>query len=195
MVFGLFGGGDDKKKKEGESKDRALPTGDDAKKATPKKKPAKVKSTAPGYASIDGSTALVTGSSGLCGARLVEMLLARGAKKVICFDLTEPSKALQQRFETALFAAQKVADEHHDVAKPELVFCHGKENGDITSDASVEAAFGKVDKIDCVYHLAALVGPFFDKDLYYAVNYHGTLRVIEMCKKYKVPKLVYVIVV
>ena len=134
----------------------------------------------PGYKSIAGSTALVTGSSGLCGARLVEMLLERGAKTVICFDLAEPSGTLKERFE----AVQRSTN-------GTLIFCSGAD-GDLTSDEAVKAAFAKAGstKIDCVYHIGALVGPFFDRDKYYGVNYYGTLRIIENCRKNKVPKLV-----
>jgi nucleoside-diphosphate-sugar epimerase len=137
----------------------------------------------PGYKSIYGCTALVTGSSGMCGARLVEMLLERGAQTVICFDLKVPDVALQARFDAA---------EQNAANGGKLIYCHGREHGDLTSDAAVDAAFQKAkNNIDVVYHIAALVGPFFDTDLYYAVNYHGTMRILEMCQKYKVPKLVF----
>jgi nucleoside-diphosphate-sugar epimerase len=63
--------------------------------------------------------------------------------------------------------------------------------GDLCSDAAVEAAFQKVSKLDVVYHIGALVGPFHKTEMYYEVNYKGTLRIIDNCKKYKVPKLVY----
>lgn len=139
------------------------------------------KSDQPGFQSIAGCTALVTGSSGLCGARLVEMLLERGAKLVICFDLAEPRGTLAERFQAV-----------QDATGGKLIICHGAD-GDLTSDKSVENAFKKAGdaQIDCVYHIAALVGPFHDRDKYYAVNYYGTLRIIEYCRKYNVPKLVY----
>ena len=132
----------------------------------------------PGFKSIAGCTALVTGSSGICGSRLVEMLLERGAKTVICFDLAPPTGTLKERFESV----QKAT-------KGSLIFCSGSD-GDLTSDSAVEAAFAKAANIDCVYHIGALVGPFFDRDKYYGVNYYGTLRIIDNCKKNKIPKLV-----
>jgi len=125
-------------------------------------------------------TALVTGSSGLCGARLVEMLLERGAKTVITFDITKPDASLEQRFQDA---QAKFGGN--------IISLTGKQDGDITSDASVEKAFQAADQIDVVFHIAALVGPFHDKSTYHAVNYEGTMRIIANCKKYKVPKLVY----
>lgn len=134
----------------------------------------------PGYQTAKGCTALVTGSSGLCGARLVEMLLERGAKTVICFDITPPSEALEKRFaETEKKYGGK------------LISFVGRTDGDLTSDAAVEKAFQAADKIDVVLHIAALVGPFHERNMYYAVNTDGTKRIIEMCKKYKCPKLVY----
>jgi hypothetical protein len=162
MVFGLFGDND--------KKDKGAAAA-----------PATSSPTRPGFESTPGCTALVTGSSGLCGARLVEMLLERGAKTVICFDLAAPDDVLAKRFEVA-----------QEATGGKLIFWHGKE-GNLTSDKAVEAAFSKEGvKIDVCYHIAALVGPFHDKELYYGVNYEGTMRIIAMCKKYKVPKLVYV---
>ena len=132
-----------------------------------------------GFQSTPGSTALVTGSSGLCGARLVEMLLERGASTVVCFDITPPDTVLQGRFD----AIQKET-------KGTLVVLSGND-GDITSSTAVHAAFEAVPKIDVVYHIAALVGPFHDRSKYEAVNYDGTVNIINACRKYNVPKLVY----
>lgn len=163
MVFGLFGSNDNSNTKEGEastSKEASNPN-------------------APGFQTTPGCTAIVTGSSGLCGARLVEMLLERGAKTVICFDMAEPDPVLSERFSNV----QKSTG-------GKVIFCHGSKDGNLTNKASVQAAFEKAPKIDVVYHIAALVGPFHDKDKYAAVNYEGTLTIIEMCKKYKVPRLV-----
>ena len=124
--------------------------------------------------------ALVTGSSGLCGARLVEMLLQRGTQTVLAFDLLPPDAVLTERF-------QKV---QRDTGGTILV-CAGKKEGDLTSPTAVAAAFQKVPKIDIVYHIAALVGPFFDRQMYFDVNLEGTKRIIAHCQKYHVPKLVY----
>jgi nucleoside-diphosphate-sugar epimerase len=43
---------------------------------------------------------------------------------------------------------------------------------------------------DCVFHVAAIVGPYHDKQVYHDVNYEGTLHVIEACRRAKVAKLV-----
>ena len=139
------------------------------------------KPKAPGFhsPSVD-ATALVTGSNGLCGARLVEMLLLRGTKLVIAFDVALPDATLQERFQKA-----------QQQTGGAILFCCGPEQGDITKDGSVRAAFSSVEKIDIVYHIAVLVGPFFDRQVYFDVNYEGTKRIIQMCREFKVPKLVY----
>lgn len=126
-----------------------------------------------------GCHALVTGSSGFAGCRLVEMLLERGAKTVIAFDIAAPNAVQQKRFE--------------DVQKKTggKIIVLSQTEGDLSSDAAVDAAFKKVPKLDIVFHIAALVGPFHKAELYFEVNYRGTLRIIEGCKKYNVNKLVY----
>ena len=47
-----------------------------------------------GYQSTKDASILVTGSSGFVGARLVEMLLERGAKRVVCLDVVPPNESL-----------------------------------------------------------------------------------------------------
>lgn len=142
----------------------------------------KSKQVKPGFVSpsVD-TTALVTGSSGLCGARLVEMLLERGTKTVIAFDVLAPDTVLQQRFETV---QKKTGGK---------IIVRSGSDGDLTSEVAVEAAFACVpkSKINIVYHIAALVGPFYDRQKYFDVNLYGTIHIIEACKKHKVHKLVY----
>jgi nucleoside-diphosphate-sugar epimerase len=131
----------------------------------------------PGFETSENSVVLVTGSSGFVGARLVEMLLERKAKRVLCFDVAVPSEELMERFREAAGG-----DESRFVICP---------NGDLTKKESVESAFASESKIDLVYHIAALVGPFYDTKLYEAVNYRGSMYVLECCKKYSVPRLVF----
>lgn len=139
---------------------------------------------APGFRSpATDAVALVTGSSGLCGARVVELLLERGTQIVVALDIVPPDAALLARF--AAVQAQ--------TGGTIRVRC-GKEEGDLTSDAAVAAAFagdGTYDKIDICYHIAALVGPFYDRQVYWDVNVHGTQRILDACQKYNVRKLVY----
>jgi nucleoside-diphosphate-sugar epimerase len=174
--------------------------------------------TRPGYRAISkinqatkSSIILVTGSSGLCGARLVEMLVTdRGVHHVIAFDLQPPSTELQRRFDAAVAKAPKLSDSR----SPQIHVCSGYDHGDITNIKAVEYAFALAQQIresekpnqgkqasadaatqcrsvDAVIHLAALVGPFYQDEQYRAVNYDGTLHVIQMCQQYNVPRLVY----
>lgn len=136
--------------------------------------------TNPGFETAKaGCNALVTGSSGFAGCRLVEMLLERGAKTVIAFDIAAPNAVQQGRFETV---QKKTGGK---------IIVLSQTEGDLCSDDAVDAAFKKVSKVDIVFHVGALVGPFHKKELYWEVNYRGTLRIIECCKKYNVEKLVY----
>lgn len=132
----------------------------------------------PGFQTTPGAVALVTGSSGFCGARLAEMLLERGAATVILFDICVPNEDLKARFDA------KQAE-----CKGTFIHCNGPD-GDLTSAVAVEKAFSSVPKLDVVYHIAALVGPFHDTPMYYKVNVEGTKSIIDACKKFKVPKLV-----
>jgi len=106
---------------------------------------------------------IVTGGTGFVGQRLVEMLVERGAQRVVSFDIVPP---------------------------PATAWTHPNiqyEVGDIADAAKLNSL---CKGIDCVFHVAAAVGPFHPKELYTRVNYHGTVNVIEACKNQKVPKLV-----
>lgn len=106
---------------------------------------------------------LVTGGTGFVGQRLVEMLVERGAERVVSLDIVPPPSSAWTH--------------------PNIQY----EVGDIcNADRLTELCKG----IDCVFHIAAAVGPFHPKELYTRVNYHGTLNVIQACKNQKVPKLV-----
>ncbi|GMH89170.1 hypothetical protein TrVE_jg3131 [Triparma verrucosa] len=127
----------------------------------------------PGYG-VKGERCMVTGSSGLVGGRLVEMLFERGAKSVTAFDLKPADDGLKSRVTDAIKAGRvsgKVTWVVGDLTKPQEV-----------SDACKD--------VDTIYHIAALVGPFYPTPLYHAVNYTGTLNVIEGAKLHKVRKIV-----
>ena len=109
---------------------------------------------------------VVIGGTGFTGQRVVEMLVERGAKKVVSMDIVPPSKL------------------KHIWTHPAIEY----QIGDVTNIAEVEKA---VAGADCVWHLAAAVGPFHPHKIYEKVNYQGTVNVINACKKHKVPKLVY----
>eukprot|EP00123_Amoebidium_parasiticum_P015456 comp22981_c2_seq1/m.36564 comp22981_c2_seq1/g.36564 ORF comp22981_c2_seq1/g.36564 comp22981_c2_seq1/m.36564 type:complete len:355 (-) comp22981_c2_seq1:37-1101(-) len=112
---------------------------------------------------VEGLVCLVTGGSGFVGQRLVEMLLERGAKKVKSFDIAPKPD----------FAS--------DDPRIEWI------RGDLTKKEEVIAA---CEGVDAVWHNAAAVGPFLPHHLYEAVNYRGSLHVLEACRVHKIRKLI-----
>ena len=63
--------------------------------------------------------------------------------------------------------------------------------GDLTCRADVDRARDLAGKeCDCVFHLGALVGPYYAKPLYHKVNYEGTVNVVEAAKKAGCRKIV-----
>uniref|UniRef100_A0A7S3JYE0 Ketoreductase domain-containing protein n=1 Tax=Aureoumbra lagunensis TaxID=44058 RepID=A0A7S3JYE0_9STRA len=109
---------------------------------------------------------VVTGGTGFVGQRLVEMLVERGAEKVISLDIVP---------------APADAWKHPAI---EWRVC------DVTDSVGVRAAL-RGNRIDCVWHNAAAVGPFHPKPLYTRVNYQGTLNILAACRDCGVPKLVF----
>ena len=45
--------------------------------------------------------------------------------------------------------------------------------------------------LDCVFHIAALVGPYHPQDAYIKVNYEGSRNVLTGCQKQGVKKIVF----
>eukprot|EP00291_Cryptomonas_curvata_P004460 CAMPEP_0172185816 /NCGR_PEP_ID=MMETSP1050-20130122/20385_1 /TAXON_ID=233186 /ORGANISM="Cryptomonas curvata, Strain CCAP979/52" /LENGTH=320 /DNA_ID=CAMNT_0012859855 /DNA_START=1 /DNA_END=960 /DNA_ORIENTATION=- len=91
------------------------------------------------------------------------MLLERGSEKVISFDIA-PKPQLSS-------------------SDPRIEWV----KGDITKlDDLVNACKGA----DCMFHIAALVGPFHARHLYYEINTKGTVNVIEACRRCKIRKIV-----
>ncbi|CCW61119.1 unnamed protein product [Phytomonas sp. EM1] len=109
---------------------------------------------------------VVTGGTGFVGTRLVEMLVERGAEEVISFDIVPKEKG--------------IGIWNHPLIKYVVA--------DITCFEDVSST---IKGADCVWHLAAAVGPFHPPDLYRKVNYIGTLNVIRACKEHGVKKLVF----
>jgi len=108
----------------------------------------------------------VTGGSGLVGRRLVEMLAERGAKRVVSFDVAPKPKGAKDAIKGC-----KIDYVQADLTK---------------YDSVLEAFTG----CECVWHIAALVGPYHDFNKYYDVNYKGTLNVIDACKALGIRKIV-----
>ena len=59
--------------------------------------------------------------------------------------------------------------------------------GDITDAAFVLKICAGV---ECVFHIAALVGPYYPADAYVRVNYGGTVNVINACKALGIKRIV-----
>lgn len=97
------------------------------------------------------------------GQRLVEMLVERGCKRVVSFDISpKPKNAMES---SAIEYVQ----------------------GDLTNpDVVLKACKG----VDCVFHIAALVGPYHAQAAYVKVNYEGTINVLNACKALGIKKLV-----
>eukprot|EP01035_Chromulina_nebulosa_P017297 gene17297-22834_t len=108
-------------------------------------------------------TCVVTGGSGFVGQRLVEMLVERGSKRVVSFDIApKPKDAL-------------------DIPEIEYI------KGDITNQHDVDKA---LKGCECVFHIAALVGPYHPKEAYKKVNYDGTINILNACEKYNIKRIV-----
>lgn len=92
------------------------------------------------------------------------MLVERGAEHVVSFDIAaKPLDAWERE---------------------EIQYVQG--------DISDEEVVMKVVKgADCVWHLAAAVGPYHPEEVYTKVNYVGTLNVIAACKRHSCRKLVF----
>eukprot|EP01065_Artemidia_motanka_P003842 TRINITY_DN1183_c0_g1_i3.p1 TRINITY_DN1183_c0_g1~~TRINITY_DN1183_c0_g1_i3.p1 ORF type:complete len:439 (+),score=117.85 TRINITY_DN1183_c0_g1_i3:110-1318(+) len=114
------------------------------------------------YPSVPQSC-MVTGGTGFVGLRVVEMLVERGAKKVLSFDKVPPPENAWRH--------------------PAIEYCIGD-----LRDAEAVASACK--GVDCVWHIGACVGPFHPKRLYHEVNVQGTLNVIAGCRRHGVRKLV-----
>eukprot|EP00501_MAST-03F_sp_TOSAG23-6_P001550 GSMAST32.ASY1.ANO1.1614.1 assembled CDS len=109
---------------------------------------------------------LITGAGGMVGSSLISLLVDRGAKEIIACDIR--NIPMKDRVTTK--------DDSQCMIKYVVA--------DITEFDQLKGHF---DGIDCVFHIAALVGPFFKHELYLGVNYHGTLNVIKACREANPP--------
>jgi nucleoside-diphosphate-sugar epimerase len=119
---------------------------------------------------VQGLKCVVTGGSGLVGRRLVEMLVQRGAASVVSFDIAPIPVDPALEFLNAQEKA-RVKYVRGDLTKAEdvLMACEGA---------------------DAVWHIGALVGPYYQHAAYYKVNYEGTLNVIAACRAHGIRRLV-----
>jgi nucleoside-diphosphate-sugar epimerase len=133
-----------------------------------------VKNTAkPGFAVP--RTCLVTGGSGFVGQRLVEMLVERGCKRVISFDIAPTPKDGWQRAEIE-YAQGDLTDADYIMQLFSRKWVLDKKEGEIV--------------IECVFHIAALVGPYHHKDVYRKVNFDGSANVLNACKAHNIKRIV-----
>ena len=118
------------------------------------------------------NVAVVTGGNGMVGSALSQMLIDLGCQKVFSIDIAPAS--LRVHLE--------------DKYSSKIEWC----NVDITNFDKLTHLFDKIynynenNVIDAVYHTAALVGPFYKHELYYSVNYIGTVNMLNLCKEYKI---------
>ena len=121
---------------------------------------------------------LVTGGAGFIGSHLVDHLLARGEKVVVVDDFNDyysPKlkwRNLAQALQNPLFSL---------------------EQGDIRDFPFLERVFKRY-PIRLVVHLAARAGvrpSVEDPILYEEVNGLGTTNLLELCRRFEVPKFVY----
>jgi len=121
---------------------------------------------------------LVTGGAGFIGSHLVDRLVQAG-RRVVVFDNFDPyyARALKEANIAPALATGRAT----------LV------EGDIRSSGALRSTFG-VHRPGAVVHLAARPGvrPSFEMpQLYLDINVSGTLNVLEACREFDVPKLVF----
>jgi len=121
---------------------------------------------------------LVTGGAGFIGSHVVERLLSSG-HKVVCIDNFDD------------FYDHKIKRANISNALESKNF--SLVEGDIRDVQALERCFNKFN-INLVIHLAARAGvrpSLLQPELYYDVNVIGTLRLLEMMKKYHVTKMLF----
>ncbi|XP_052873749.1 NADPH-dependent 3-keto-steroid reductase Hsd3b5 [Anopheles cruzii] len=117
-------------------------------------------------------TVLVTGGSGFYGQHLIRLLQERDPKvgEIRVVDLNPYQNRIGH------LGSKKVVSIVGDICDPKA--------------AAIERAF---EGVDCVFHLAAYVN--FDFPPHYGelqrVNVDGTARIVELCRRYSVPRLVF----
>jgi UDP-glucose 4-epimerase len=110
---------------------------------------------------------LVTGGAGFIGAHLCRRLLAEGH-------------------------AVAVVDNESNSRRENVPAGAWYLRGDVTRPAEVEPAFAR--GLDAVCHIAgqvSIIRAFSDPVADLRTNVEGTLRVLQLCLKYKVPRLIY----
>ena len=121
---------------------------------------------------FDGKVIAVTGGTGSIGSRIVEALLQYNVKKIIIFSRDEIKHYL-------------LKSRYNDARVESIV-------GDIRDHRSVEKIFEK-SAIDIIYHAAAMKHVVVSEDFPLEcakTNIIGTQNIVDLAKKFKVPKLI-----
>ncbi len=121
---------------------------------------------------------LVTGGAGFIGARLVEELLKTGDEVLVMDSFTTSNRDRLAPVFAKYGPGSCDYVDITDLGRLEQWF--------------VENASGK--PLDCVYHLAArasIIPSVQNPQLYHNVNVTGTLNILEMVRRYNIPRFVY----
>ncbi|MDD5622985.1 MAG: GDP-mannose 4,6-dehydratase [Actinomycetota bacterium] len=121
---------------------------------------------------------LITGGAGFIGSHLCERLIDLGLN-VICVDNFD-------NFYNPLVKEDNISE----IADSKYFRLY---RSDITDPPQIEKIFSET-SIDMVIHLAARAGvrPSIQNPLLYErVNIFGTMNILECCKKYNIPKLIF----
>jgi FlaA1/EpsC-like NDP-sugar epimerase len=128
---------------------------------------------------IRGKTILITGGGGSIGSELCRQVAGAGAKKLVIFDINENDSYILFRELKHLFGDRIYID---------------VEIGDMTDKERLATVFMR-HRPDVVFHAAAHKHvPLMENASYEAVrnNIFGTFNVLQMVKKYSVPKFVLI---
>jgi nucleoside-diphosphate-sugar epimerase len=136
---------------------------------------------------------LVTGGSGFVGQRLVEMLVERGSTRVVSFDIAPKPNGvslIKSLLYNTTYIIRSIFVRYTCIEmfikasdRKEIIYV----KGDITNyDDVLNAA----KETDCVFHIAALVGPYHAEEAYVKVNYQGTLNILNACKSLNIKRIV-----
>jgi hypothetical protein len=89
-----------------------------------------------------------------------------------------------------VFSMKKISHTHTQINNTQKYTTRPPFSSDDPRIEWVKADISKLDDvvkackgIDCVFHIAALVGPFHPKNMYMKINYEGTANLIEACKR------------
>ena len=137
---------------------------------------------------IQGLNFLVTGGNGLVGRRLCEMLIENGAANVVAFDISPYTLSMNDRKGNVddKFKYENIIEYIGDLTNKQQLTaaCTVLENNNNNNNNNNNI------RIDCIFHIAAVVGPYHAYEKYMQVNYHGTLNVIDVCKDLGIGKIV-----